>query len=291
MGEKKQYHRGRRRHKPTKERETVTRISKHKKKSSPQNKKSGILSTIVLVVALAIFCVSGFQLYKIVSGYKKGQSEYDKLKELALQTDKKDGENGEETFRVNFDELLAINPDTVGWIRFHPEPSQIDYPLVQGKDNSLYLDKTFSASDNTVGAIFVNVYNNADFNDKNTIIYGHRMNDNSMFHDLEKYKDKSFWEANPNFYIYTPDGREITYQVYSAGIVKDTSDTYLTEFATPEDYQNFLNMTKEVADYDTGTELSGGNTIVTLSTCTKASNDDRFVVRGVKTAENYVKEE
>ena len=264
------------------------RRQKRRRKEERRQKKGGIISTIVLVVAIAVFCVSGFQLYKIMSGYHKGKAEYDKILEIAVEEKEPEEEGQEDSFRVNFDELLAINPDTVGWIRFSPEPSQINYPVVQGDDNDLYLHKTFSANDNTVGAIFVNVYNNPDFNDRNTIIYGHRMNDNSMFHDLAKYEDKSFWESNPYFYIYTPDGREITYHIYSTGVVKDVSDTYLTEFASDEEYQAFLNMTKEVAAYDTGIEVGTDDVIVTLSTCTKASNDDRFVVRGVKESERKI---
>lgn len=264
------------------------RRQKRRRKEERRQKKGGIISTIVLVVAIAVFCVSGFQLYKIMSGYHKGKAEYDKILEIAVEEKEPEEEGQEDSFRVNFDELLAINPDTVGWIRFSPEPSQINYPVVQGDDNDLYLHKTFSANDNTVGAIFVNVYNNPDFNDRNTIIYGHRMNDNSMFHDLAKYEDKSFWESNPYFYIYTPDGREITYHIYSTGVVKDVSDTYLTEFASDEEYQAFLNMTKEVAAYDTGVEVGTDDVIVTLSTCTKASNDDRFVVRGVKESERKI---
>lgn len=264
------------------------RRQRRRRKEEKRQKKGGIISTIVLVVAIVVFCVSGFQLYKIMSGYHKGKAEYDKILEIAVEEKEPEEEGQEDSFRVNFDELLAINPDTVGWIRFSPEPSQINYPVVQGDDNDLYLHKTFSANDNTVGAIFVNVYNNADFNDRNTIIYGHRMNDNSMFHDLAKYEDKSFWEANPYFYIYTPDGREITYHIYSTGVVKDTSDTYITEFASDEEYQAFLNMTKEVAAYDTGVEVGTDKVIVTLSTCTKASNDDRFVVRGVKESERII---
>ena len=48
-----------------------------------------------------------------------------------------------EGFRVDFDALLEVNPDTVGWIRFYPEPSQINYPIVQGQDNDEYLHQTF----------------------------------------------------------------------------------------------------------------------------------------------------
>ena len=253
-----------------------------------KKKKAGIFSTIILVVALAVFCFSAFQLFKILKGYHDGRSEYDKVRKLAVEEKKGDGED---QFSVNFDELMKMNPDTIGWIRFHPEPSQISYPIVKGKDNSEYLKKTFSANENTLGAIFLNVDNNADFMDKNTIIYGHRMKDGSMFRHLQDYEEKSFWESNPYFYIYTPDGREITYHIYSAGQVEDTSDTYLTSFESEEAYQSFLNMPKEASLYDTGVEQNAQSAIVTLSTCTSASDNHRFVVRGVKEKEVNLKEQ
>ena len=120
-------------------------------------------------------------------------------------------------FRVDFDELLAVNPDTIGWIRFSPEPAIINYPIVQGEDNEEYLHKTFSANENTLGAIFLNAGNSPDFSDRNSIVYGHRMKDGSMFRHLQDYEDQSFWESNPYFYIYTPDGREITYHDLFSG--------------------------------------------------------------------------
>lgn len=253
-------------------------VRRRKRNKERRKKKGGIISTFLLVVALAVFCFSGYQLYKIFGGYHEGKKEYDQVKDLAV-------EGSGENFKVNFEELLAINPDTVGWIRFYPQPEQINYPLVQTDNNDLYLNKTFSANENTVGAIFVNCYNNADFNDKNTIIYGHRMKDSSMFHNLEKYQDASFWKDNQYFYIYTPDGRELTYQIYSAGIVKEISESYQTEFASTEEFEAFLEITRIAGAYDTGVSVMASDTIVTLSTCTVESNDNRMVVRGVKVSE------
>ena len=244
-------------------------------------KKGSLVLNLILILALIVFAVSAFQLFQIVKGYMDGRGEYEDIRELAIE-EVDDGEEGTPQFRVNFDELLAINPDTIGWIRFSPEPSIISYPIVQGEDNDEYLHKTFSANENTLGAIFLNAGNQPDFSDRNSIIYGHRMKDGSMFRHLQDYEERAFWENNPYFYIYTPDGREITYHIYSAGQVEDTSDTYLTSFASDEEYQAFLDMTKEVSLYDTGVELTTEDTIVTLSTCTSASDEHRFVVRGVK---------
>lgn len=249
------------------------------RKSRKARRKNMILN-VILVAAIVVFCVSAFKLLQIGKGYKDGQSEYEKVRDVAIKN-----ADDKEKFRVDFDELMKINDDTVGWIRFYKEPSQINYPVVQGEDNDLYLHKTFSANENTLGAIFVDAAASSDFTDKNTIIYGHRMKDGSMFRKLEEYKDKDFWKENPYFYIYTPDGKEITYKIYSVGQVLDTSDTYLTSFAGEEDYQKFLDMTMKEADYDTGVKVTTDDTIVTLSTCTAASDEHRFVVRGVKEKE------
>ena len=259
---KKRHHRGRRR-----------------------KRKGGVLSNLILAVAVVVFCVSGFQLIRIGKGYLDGRSEYEKVRDVALTNP-----DEQEGFRVDFEELMKINPDTVGWIRFYPEPSQINYPIVQGEDNERYLHETFSANENTLGAIFLNVDNSADYSDKNTIIYGHRMRDGSMFRHLRDYEDESFWKDNPYFYIYTPDGKEITYHIYSYAVVNAVSDTYLTEFGDDESYQEFLDMTMETSEYDTGVEVDAEDTIVTLSTCTSASDENRIVVRGVKEKEVELKE-
>lgn len=255
-----------------------------KKYHRGRKKRNHALENLILVIAIVVAIVSGFKLFTIIKGYYQGKTEYDKIAKVAIKVDKKEKQG----FTVDFDELKKINPDTVAWIRFDPEPHQINYPVVQGRDNSLYLNKTFSANENTVGAIFMNKDNNPDFYDRNTVIFGHRMNDNSMFHDLAKYEERSFWKENPYFYIYTPDGRKITYQIFAAGVIKDISDAYLTEFASDEDIDKFLEATRQGA-YDTGIEVTKDDEIVTLSTCTKASNDDRMVVRGVKKSETKLK--
>lgn len=248
-----------------------------------RKKRSSLLTTIILAVAVIVFCVSAFQLFRIGKGYYDGRSEYDEIRSLAVENAEK-----AEEFRVNFDELLNRNPDTVGWLRFYPEPAVISYPLVQGPDNELYLTKTFSANDNNLGAIFLNVSNSANFIDRNSVIYGHRMKDGSMFRALEEYKDQGFYESNPYFYIYTKDGRKLTYHIYSVGEVEADSETYQTFFASDEVYQFFLNMTKENAMYDTGLTPTVEDTLVTLSTCTKASDEHRLVVRGMKVKEEVV---
>lgn len=255
-------------------------------KKRRKQKKSGWFSKIMFWIAMIVFIVSGVQLIKIGTGYMKADLEYKKANDIAIVTKDKPIEKIEpEEFQIDFDALLKKNPETVGWIRFYPEPKEINYPIVQGKDNDEYLHKTFEGNASASGAIFIDVENAGDFSDRNTVIYGHRMKNGSMFRHLQDYDTKKFWEENPFFYIYTPDGEVHTYQIFSAGVVKDTGEVYQKQFMDDEDFQKFLENIRKTDLYDTGIEVGVNDRIVTLSTCTSASDEHRFVVCGVKREE------
>ena len=162
----------------------------------------------------------------------------------------------------------------------------INYPVVKSADNNEYLTKTFTANDNKLGAIFVDMRNSNDFSDKNTFIYGHHLNvGGEMFSELLKYENESFCKKHPNFYIYTPDGKVRTYKVFSAGVVKDTEDNYKLDYATDADYEAYLKLCEESSNYKVeDVELTAQSQIVSLSTCTNVRDDERFLVQGVLTA-------
>ena len=93
------------------------RDEKHSRRDR-RKKKGGIISTVILIVAICVFAFSAFQLYKIFNGYHKGESEYDDLVKLAVTEDKGEQENGtddQDGSRISddFDALRQINPDEV----------------------------------------------------------------------------------------------------------------------------------------------------------------------------------
>ena len=237
------------------------------------------ISNIILIIAIAVLLFCAYKLFTIYNGYREGEKEYNNLQDVAIQN----GDNDGPSIIIDFEELWKINQDIRAWIRFD-EPSIISYPVVQGRDNEQYLHETIGGADNTMGAIFINADNNPDFTDRHTLVYGHRMDNGAMFGKLDLYKQQSFWEENPYFYIYTPDGAEIRYKIVSAGTVSETDDVYMYSFATDEQFEQFLGAVRRLAMYDTGTAatLSKDSQIVTLSTCTAANDTNRFVVCGVK---------
>lgn len=260
-----------------------------------QKKKTGWLSNLILIVAIGVFLYAGFQLFQIFREYKAGEDEYKAIEQMAVTEElvpvvsEKDGlPEQKKVFNVDFAKLKKINPDVVGWIRFE-EPSQISYPLVKGTDNEKYLKTTFEGNRNSAGTLFLDMNNAGDFSDYNTFIYGHNMKNGSMFGRLRKYKSKSFCEKNPYFYIYTPDGVEVKYQVFAASVVKDSSDSYRKWYADDADFEQYLKHIKETSLYNVKVEVNSSSKIVSLSTCTNVSDDERLLVHGVKVSETPMK--
>ena len=217
---------------------------KHHRGRREKKTKGQMVSNIILVIAIAVFLFSGSKMYEIFSEYNKGETEYENIQDLVIKKNpiektEEDVSQEEAIFSVDFEKLKEMNSETVAWIRFD-EPSQISYPVVKGPDNDKYLHTTFEGKKNSAGTLFVDVDNSGDFTDRNTFIYGHNMKNGSMFGQLRKYKNKDFGKEHPCFYIYTPDGKEATYQVFAVSVVKDTSESYKKWYNTDEEFLDYI---------------------------------------------------
>lgn len=256
-----------------------------------------IMSDIVLVVAIVVFLFSGYKLYSIFSEYKKGADEYENIAETVLvpiqsesdqNTDVEDKPE-EQRFAVDFGKLQEMNKDVVSWIRFD-ESQAISYPVVQGPDNSKYLYTTFEGKRNAAGTLFIDYKNSKDFTDSNTFIYGHNMKNGSMFGQLRKYKSSDFCSENPFFYIYTPDGNCAKYQVFSVCIVEDASESYHKQYSDDKEFEEYISYVRGLSLYSVDVEVNAGSKIVSLSTCTNVSDEERLLIHAVKISEEMVEE-
>lgn len=262
---------------------------KGKKKGQRQNNStaSEIVSTIILLVAICVFVFSAYQLVMMLVPYYTGGKEYADIKKKAIVqdvgkkgTDKGGGGQKAPGFQVDFNVLMKENPDTVGWLRFD-EPSIINYPIVKSRDNKDYLTKTFTANDNKLGAIFMDMRSSSAFSDRNTMIYGHNLKvGGEMFSQLNDYASEDFCKKHPDFYIYTPKGK-LTYKVFSAGVVKDTAKNYNLSYPTDQDFMDYLQLCKDSSNYQVDVKLDAESKIVSLSTCTNVNEDERFLLQGV----------
>lgn len=270
-----------------------------------------VIRKIVLIVAVGVLALSCYNLYSIYAEYKEGEKEYEDLvkdvvSEEIVQNPEDDNQGESEPegspegdipekvepeviFRVDFDKLFSINKETVGWIRFK-NPSIISYPIVHTSNNDKYLKTTFEGKKNSAGTIFIDSINRGDFTDRNTFIYGHNMKNGTMFGQLRKYKTRAFYEENPYFYIYTPDGKEYKYQIFSVTIVEDSSDSYKRTYASDEEFEAYLKKIQKRSRYNTGVEVNKDSRIISLSTCTNVTPTQRLLIHAVKIDEKVVGE-
>ena len=165
----------------------------------------------------------------------------------------------------------------VGWI-FCPD-TVINYPVVHGEDNDFYLHHSYNKDFNPSGAIFVESLNALDFADSNTIIYGHHMNDNSMFATLDRWQDQAYYEEHPVMWLLTPE-QDYRIDLYSAYNTSAFSDTYTIYEAPSAPFTEYLKISRLYSAFDSGVQLDPEEHYVLLSTCAYVFDNARSVIHG-----------
>lgn len=246
------------------------------KKKRKLTKFGRILSDIVIVVCLIIAGFSGWNLYKELHEYQESKETYEKLTPSVV-IENPDTNEVDTAPLFDWEKLKGINGDFVGWIRL--DDSTVDYPFVQGTDNEYYLRHLFDGTYNNSGCVFMDVNNNRDFSDKNTILYAHNMKNGTMFASIEKYKDASYYDGHKVIHIYT---EATTYDVYPvAGIVTDGQDDYVrTSFNDDNDFMSYVNRFVSSSTFTSEQSIEPIDRMIMLSTCNYDRSDGRYVLIG-----------
>lgn len=172
-----------------------------------------------------------------------------------------------EKMRASIASLKNKYPDVYGWI--YIDGTNIDYPIVRGKDNEYYLDHAFTGEPMAIGSIFADFrLNDYILNNYNTVLYGHNSSTGKMFAQVMKFaQDEEFFNT-AQIYIYTPTGLYI-FEPFCLAILDASSYYYRTKFSTPEAFVTFANDMQEKSMYAKRTTFTEDDRILTLSTCTK----------------------
>lgn len=161
--------------------------------------------------------------------------------------------------------------------------TNVDYPILQHPDDpNYYLEHDTKGNKVTAGSIFTQYYNSKDFNDNNTVIYGHNMKNGTMFKTLHYFEDNTFFDENPYVYIYTETGVRV-YQIFAA---YEYGDMHLLLNYNMSDKESFgqyleglttLNGLKDNFNWDIG--VTSEDKIITLSTCIGNKPNNRYLVQ------------
>jgi len=180
---------------------------------------------------------------------------------------------------VDFYALRNINENVAAWLVL--EGTNINHPVVQGSNNYRYLNHLFDGTKNRAGTLFVDAYNLPNFEDCNTIIYGHHMQDGSMFSALLNYRCQFFFNKHPRALLLTPTSNYLI--EFFAGYTTDVnSQSWRLEFYDDDEMQAWIDASRQKSDFVSDVAVNAQDKIITLATCTTARtlDDSRYVVVG-----------
>ena len=179
---------------------------------------------------------------------------------------------------ISFAELQKKNPEVIGWITV--DHTHIDYPLIQGEDNSKYVNTDPLGAFSLSGSIFLDYNNRNDFSDMNSIIYGHHMEKDAMFGELEYYQEPFYFQKHSCGKIYY-EGKWHKVEFF-AFLHADAYDSmlYNTELQRVTDVPMYLDYVRQHASYFEEFSFQEDERFVTLSTCTSDSTNGRHLLIG-----------
>lgn len=242
-------------------------------------KKRKVIVILVLAVFILGFCFGAYMLSKTLLSAKHERETFDRVAQMVGDTD----ETTDDGTLRKYDALYESNPDFFGWLQI--EDTVIDYPVMYTpQDPEYYLHRDFYGDYSDSGTLFIDGGCRPDGN--YFLIYGHHMNNGSMFGELPKYRDRDYYEDHKTVFF---DTRYETrdYEIVAAFYAKiyDKSEEYkyfcyynYTDLSDEKDFNEYVTNIKAMSVYDTGITPKFGDELIALSTCSYHTDDGRFVV-------------
>ena len=218
---------------------------------------------IIAMVFTVVLSVSTFFIIRNHIDSAKQNEVYDNLAEIVEDEPPKENEgvtfSEDKDYLAEYLELYRQNEDMVGWIKV--EDTNINYPVVQSvNEPNFYLKHKFDKTYSAYGCPYVQENCDVQKPSDNIIIYGHHMNDGSMFTGLMKYRNKSFKTV-----VYTDSSDSFKYYEF-------------TDAENAAEFDAYVAKCKELSLYDTGVSAEYGDKLISLSTCEYSRNNGRLVV-------------
>lgn len=178
--------------------------------------------------------------------------------------------------------LFEMNPEFFGWLSI--DGTGIDYPIMYSPDRpEYYINHSFDGSNSSSGVPFIDERCDADGNC--FLIYGHHMRNKTMFGQLPKYADQSYYEEHSviNFdTLYEQREYRVIAAFFSRAYGKKETGVFryyeYTDLSDEETFNEYMEQVYAAAIYDTGIKATYGEELLVLSTCNYHTDNGRFVV-------------
>ena len=185
--------------------------------------------------------------------------------------------------QLKYARLYATNQEFVGYLE--APGINMSLPIVQTTDDEAYLNKNFYGKSTKYGCPFVSFLNTIEPLDYNTLIFGHHMNDRTIFGALDNYKTLAGYQKSPviSFNTMYHDYQWKVFAVFISNAVAEDDNGYVfpyyfTGLSTDEKKAAYLQELQQRSLYSTGVDVRPGDKLLTLSTCSHEFDNARLVV-------------
>ena len=254
----------------------------YKEKNLLKQFNLNLVKTSFLILGLIIIIIIVLFQFQMTRDREKQNEVKDQIEDIVTDQTDRETSTSENTkkesvykkrYPEDFTKLLQMNSDTQGWISV--PSTNIEYPVVQTKDNSYYLTHSFDKATNKYGWIFMDYRNLIDPLSRNIILYGHDSS-NLMFGPLRTMYNKSRYQKKENQIItFNTLKADMKFQIFSIYVTENTSDYLRVLFSNDDEFLTFANQLKEKSVYNFHVDLKKTDHILTLSTC---HDNDRLVI-------------
>ncbi len=170
-------------------------------------------------------------------------------------------------------EEAPITEDMVAWITI--DDTNIDYPIMQGEDNTTYLNLNPYGDYSLSGSIFLDTRNSENFTDPYSILYGHHMEYGSMFGALDDFMDLEFMKNHKHGTLLVGRDGEKSYELAVFACIK--VNVYDNDVLDPDIASNIEQIIKDEA-ISYNTSIKNSDHILALSTCIEPVSTNRLLV-------------
>ena len=237
-----------------------------------ENKKTKYILPIIFIVIIIIFTYNT---------YYKDENNNNILNDISIDTTQITKSKTERMLKL--EKLKSENSDIIGWLEI--PNTKINFPVLQGTDNEYYMKHTYKKEYSKDGSIFLDKDYNWNLPSCNLLIYGHNNKNGNMFQDLLQYKEENYYKQHPTI-RFTTINEDCEYEIISVFLSRVYYKTeknvfryyYFINAESEEDYNNYIEKSKEASLYDTGKNATYGEQLLTLSTCEYSQEDGRFVI-------------
>jgi len=181
---------------------------------------------------------------------------------------------------IDFASTRESFPDIIGWIQSYN--TVINYPVVHGSDNDFYLSHLPDQSKNKMGSIFLDYRNQADFSEKNILIYGHNMGSGDLFGSLKNYSNQSYFEQHDSMYLFTPSA-DYELLLFAGYVLDSAQEVPPMSFRDAADFEQYKSDIRSRSVFKSDTDIQYGDQLIFLCTCTPGGSKDERLILVCKT--------